>query len=139
MYLQFWRKNVQADSKTRLQTLVVDSSLQNKEKWKSLHIFVKGSWLAYSPSLSSVDFYVWGQLKQFVCCRHSWSLFWRFFRFKKNIFFCSHTFTLLIEKDFGDHRNISNKFVCAFPPEISWIFGKSFPFPFPYFVLSILL
>ena len=25
-------------------------------------------------------------------------------------------------------------FMCAFPPVISSIFGKSFPFPFPYFV-----
>jgi hypothetical protein len=29
-------------------------------------------------------------------------------------------------------------FVCAFPLEISSIFGKSFPFPFPYFDLFIL-
>ena len=29
-------------------------------------------------------------------------------------------------------------FVCSFPPGISSIFGKSFPFPFPHFVLSIL-
>ena len=29
-------------------------------------------------------------------------------------------------------------FACAFPPEISSIFGNSFPFPFPYFVLFVL-
>ena len=28
-------------------------------------------------------------------------------------------------------------FACAFPTMISSIFGKSFPFPFPYFVLTI--
>ena len=28
-------------------------------------------------------------------------------------------------------------FACAFPMEISSIFGKSFPFPFPYFVTYI--
>ena len=30
-------------------------------------------------------------------------------------------------------------FVCAFPPEISSLFGKSFPFPFPYFFYSLLI
>ena len=29
-------------------------------------------------------------------------------------------------------------FVCVFPPEISSFFGKSFPFLFPFFVLSVL-
>ena len=46
--------------------------------------------------------------------------------------------SLLIEKVLCDHQNIFNSFhmfVCAFPAEISSIFGKSFSFPFPYFVL----
>ena len=50
----------------------------------------------------------------------------------------TYVHSLLIEKDVYDRWNISNKLPCAFPPEISSIFGKSFPFPFPYFVLCIL-
>ena len=56
-----------------------------------------------------------------------------------------HVFTyihsLLIEKDLCDCQNLKisfRVFVCAFPSEIYSIFGKSFPFPFPYFVLFIL-
>ena len=50
----------------------------------------------------------------------------------------SYIYSLLIEKDICDRQNISNKFVCAFPPEISSFFGKNFPFFFsfwcyPYF------
>ena len=47
--------------------------------------------------------------------------------------------SLLIEKDDCDRRNISIKFPCAFPMVISSIFGKSFPFLFPYFVFSFTL
>ena len=42
----------------------------------------------------------------------------------------------LIEKNVCDHQNILNKFPCAFPPEISSILCKSFPFP--YIVLFVL-
>ena len=44
----------------------------------------------------------------------------------------------MIEKDGRPCQNISIKFPCACPPVISSIFGKSFHFPFPYFVLFIL-
>ena len=51
---------------------------------------------------------------------------------------CSNTFTLfrlgktsVTVKIFLISFHV---FVCAFPPEISSIFGKSFPFPFSYFV-----
>ena len=42
------------------------------------------------------------------------------------------------EKDSCDHQNISIKFPCAFPMVIYSIFGKSFLFPLPYFVLFVL-
>ena len=53
---------------------------------------------------------------------------------------CSHTFTFWLRK-----KSVTVKifqicfcvFACVFPLEISSIFGKSFPFPFPYFVLYI--
>ena len=49
---------------------------------------------------------------------------------------CVHIiYSLLIEKDICDRRNILNKFprVCAFPPEMSSFLGKRFPFHFLYF------
>ena len=51
---------------------------------------------------------------------------------------CSHTFTLLIEKEICDHRNISSFHVCVFffHPEIASFFGKSFPF-FPQFIVLL--
>ena len=53
---------------------------------------------------------------------------------------CSHTFTLLIEKNFCDHQNISpsfHVFECDFCLEFSFL-GKSFLFIFLFFVLSVL-
>ena len=55
----------------------------------------------------------------------------------RNISTVTDVFLTPTEKDAGDHRNtvfrISfHEFVCAFPPEIYLIFGKFFPFPFPY-------
>ena len=44
----------------------------------------------------------------------------------------TYIYSLLIEKDIYECRNISNKFPCIC--EISF-FGKSFPFLFPFFVL----
>ena len=46
-----------------------------------------------------------------------------------------HLLNLLIEKDSRDRQNISIKFPCACPMVISSVFGKSFHFPFLYFVL----
>ena len=44
------------------------------------------------------------------------------------------TFSLLIDKDGRACRNISIQFLCACPSVISSISGRSFHFPFPYFV-----
>ena len=55
-------------------------------------------------------------------------------KLNQNILTVIHS--LLIEKDVCDRQNISIKFLCAFALEISSMFGKSFPFPFPYFVLN---
>ena len=57
------------------------------------------------------------------------SLFFTFF-----IISLFQVFPLLIEKDDRAGQNISLKFPCACPTVISSIFGKSFHFPFPYFV-----
>ena len=54
---------------------------------------------------------------------------------------CEHTtkvallenFWTKIEKDGRVRQNILIKFACACPMAISSFFGKSFPFPFPYF------
>ena len=43
--------------------------------------------------------------------------------------------SLLMEKDGRVHQNISIKIPCGCPMVTSLIFGKSFHFPFPYFVL----
>ena len=52
----------------------------------------------------------------------------------------SHTFTLFWLRKSSVTIKIFwisfRVFVCVFSPEISSIFGKSFPFPFPYFVLN---
>ena len=53
---------------------------------------------------------------------------------------CSHTFTLFWSRKTSVIIKIFwlsfHVFACAFPMVISSIFGKSFPFPFPYFVLD---
>ena len=56
---------------------------------------------------------------------------------------CSHTFALLWLRKTALSVEIfwlsSRVFMCACPMMISSIFGKSFHFPFPYFMLSVLL
>ena len=55
---------------------------------------------------------------------------------------CSHTFTLFWLRNTAVNVKIFwlsfHVFTCAFPTVVSAIFGKSFPFPFLYFVLFIL-
>ena len=69
-------------------------------------------------------------------CKHTVKMTWCHLH---SIF--TYVYSLLIEKDICDHRNISNKFlrvcVCLTSGNL-FIFSKSFPFPFPFFVLSVL-
>ena len=76
--------------------------------------------------------------KRVNACKHTTKMaslesFWKVPPFKNSLvmppLLCVHMHhSLLIEKEVCDRQNISNKFVCAFPSEISSILGKSFPF-----------
>ena len=50
----------------------------------------------------------------------------------------TNIYSLPIDNDGRACRNISIQFPCAYPSAISPISGKSFHFPFPYFVIFIL-
>ena len=50
----------------------------------------------------------------------------------------SNIYSLPIDKDGRACRNISIQFLCVYSSVISSISGKSFHFPFPYFVIFIL-
>ena len=50
----------------------------------------------------------------------------------------TNIYSLLVDKDGRVSQNISIQFPCVYPSVISSISGKSFHFPFPYFVFYVL-